>query len=73
MIAPAPGNVSLVFVELGAAIVALALLARVAGRWGLSAIPLYLLAVLGPILVRAAEPLIAWRAGPRPLAGGTDV
>src|SRR5258707_7681293 len=34
------------FIELGSAIVGLALLARLAGRWGFSAIPLYLLAGL---------------------------
>lgn len=37
---------SLVFVELGGAVIGLALLARLASRWGLSAIPLYLLAGL---------------------------
>lgn len=35
-----------VFIELGAAIAGLAILARVASRWGISAIPLYLLAGL---------------------------
>ena len=35
-----------VLIELGAAIVGLAILARLANRWGLSAIPLYLLAGL---------------------------
>src|SRR5205823_12805327 len=39
-------DVSLVFIELGAAVVGLALLARIASRWGFSAIPLYLLAGL---------------------------
>src|SRR5215831_5601177 len=39
-------DVSLVFVELGAAILGLAILARLANRWGFSAIPLYLLAGL---------------------------
>src|ERR1700686_4623503 len=39
-------DVSLVFVELGAVVVGLALLARIASRWGFSAIPLYLLAGL---------------------------
>jgi CPA2 family monovalent cation:H+ antiporter-2 len=34
------------FIELGSAIVGLALLARLAGRWGFSAIPLYLIAGL---------------------------
>jgi len=39
-------NVSHIFIELGLAIVDLALLARLANRWGFSAIPLYLLAGL---------------------------
>ena len=39
-------DISLVFVELGLAIIGLALLARLASRWGFSAIPLYLLAGL---------------------------
>src|SRR5712691_5318970 len=39
-------DVSFVFIELGLAIVGLAVLARLASRWGLSAIPLYLLAGL---------------------------
>jgi CPA2 family monovalent cation:H+ antiporter-2 len=39
-------NISLVFIELGIAIIGLALLARLASRWGFSAIPLYLLAGL---------------------------
>jgi len=39
-------DVSLVFLELGAAVVGLAVLARVANRWGFSAIPLYLIAGL---------------------------
>ena len=39
-------DASLIFVELGAAILGLALLARIASRWGFSAIPLYLLAGL---------------------------
>ena len=42
----AVGDVSWVLVELGAAIVGLAILARLANRWGFSAIPLYLLAGL---------------------------
>ncbi|PWU01356.1 MAG: cation/H(+) antiporter [Terriglobia bacterium] len=37
---------SLLFIELGAVVVGLAVLARVASRWGFSAIPLYLLAGL---------------------------
>lgn len=39
-------DVSLIFVELGAAVVGLAVLARIASRWGFSSIPLYLLAGL---------------------------
>jgi CPA2 family monovalent cation:H+ antiporter-2 len=39
-------DISLVFIELGCAIIGLALLARLASRWGFSAIPLYLLAGL---------------------------
>ncbi len=39
-------DTSLLFIELGLAIVGLAVLARLASRWGLSAIPLYLLAGL---------------------------
>ena len=39
-------NVSLIFIELGLAVIGLALLARLASRWGFSAIPLYLLAGL---------------------------
>jgi CPA2 family monovalent cation:H+ antiporter-2 len=39
-------NISLIFIELGVAIIGLALLARLASRWGFSAIPLYLLAGL---------------------------
>jgi len=35
-------NVSLIFIELGLAVIGLALLARLASRWGFSAIPLYL-------------------------------
>lgn len=37
------GELSLVFVELGAAVLGLAVLARIAGRFGVSTIPLYLL------------------------------
>ncbi len=40
------GNISWVFIELGTAVVGLAVLARLANRWGFSAIPLYLLAGL---------------------------
>src|SRR5712692_6635154 len=43
--APDP-NIALVFIELGAATLGLALLSRVASRAGVSAIPLYLLAGL---------------------------
>src|SRR5882724_7890562 len=39
-------DTSRMFIELGAAIVGLAVLARFANRWGFSAIPLYLLAGL---------------------------
>jgi monovalent cation:H+ antiporter-2, CPA2 family len=39
-------DVSVLFIELGLAIVGLALLARLANRWGFSAIPLYLIAGL---------------------------
>jgi len=39
-------DISLLFIELGVAIIGLALLARLASRWGFSAIPLYLLAGL---------------------------
>jgi CPA2 family monovalent cation:H+ antiporter-2 len=37
---------ALIFIELGAAIIGLAVLARIASRWGISSIPLYLLAGL---------------------------
>ncbi len=46
MLAAAASDASWVFIELGAAIVGLAILARLANRWGFSAIPLYLLAGL---------------------------
>jgi CPA2 family monovalent cation:H+ antiporter-2 len=39
-------EISLVFIELGIAIIGLAILTRLASRWGFSAIPLYLLAGL---------------------------
>src|SRR4051812_29519676 len=42
----AAANSARLFVELGGAIVGLAVLARLANRWGFSAIPLYLLAGL---------------------------
>jgi monovalent cation:H+ antiporter-2, CPA2 family len=38
-----PHDISLVFIELGAAIGGLGLLARLASRWGFSSVPLYLL------------------------------
>jgi CPA2 family monovalent cation:H+ antiporter-2 len=41
-----PGGTSFLFIELGAAIVGLAILARLASRFGFSTIPLYLLAGL---------------------------
>jgi CPA2 family monovalent cation:H+ antiporter-2 len=41
-----PHDFSYVFIELGLAFVGLAALARLANRWGFSAIPLYLLAGL---------------------------
>ncbi len=41
-----PREVSMLFIELGAAIVGLAILARLASRWQFSSIPLYLLAGL---------------------------
>ena len=40
---PVTHDMSLLFIELGLAVVGLAFLARVANRWGFSAIPLYLL------------------------------
>jgi monovalent cation:H+ antiporter-2, CPA2 family len=39
-------DISLVFIELGVVVIGLAVLARLANRWGFSAIPLYLLAGL---------------------------
>src|ERR1700745_3273693 len=39
-------GVSFLFIELGLVVVGLAVLARLAGHWGFSAIPLYLLAGL---------------------------
>jgi len=39
-------NLSLIFIELGAAVLGLAILSRVANRWGFSAIPLYLVSGL---------------------------
>jgi len=46
VLAAATGDVSLIFIELGAAVIGLAVLARLASRWGFSAIPLYLMAGL---------------------------
>lgn len=46
LLAAATSDVSMLFVELGAAIIGLAVLARVAGKLGYSAIPLYLIAGL---------------------------
>src|SRR3954470_24164 len=46
LVAGAASEISLVFIELGVAIVGLAILARLASRVGFSAIPLYLLAGL---------------------------
>ena len=43
---PATHDSSFVFIELGFVVVGLAVLARIASRWGFSAIPLYLLAGL---------------------------
>ena len=39
-------DISLIFIELGAVVIGLAVLARIASRFGFSAIPLYLLAGL---------------------------
>ena len=43
---PAAHDFSMMLVELGAALIGLAILARIASRWGISSIPLYLLAGL---------------------------
>lgn len=43
---PSAAHASISFIELGCAVIGLAVLARVASRWGFSAIPLYLLAGL---------------------------
>ncbi|MEO6829726.1 MAG: cation:proton antiporter [Acidobacteriaceae bacterium] len=43
---PSVAHASISFIELGCAVIGLAVLARVASRWGFSAIPLYLLAGL---------------------------
>lgn len=46
IVSPAVHDNSLLFVEVGLVVVGLAILARLASRWGFSAIPLYLLAGL---------------------------
>jgi CPA2 family monovalent cation:H+ antiporter-2 len=46
LLAAAGGDAALAFIELGAVAIGLAVLARLAGRWGLTAIPFYLLAGL---------------------------
>ncbi len=46
VIAAASGDAAVAFIELGAVAIALAVLARLAGRWGITAIPFYLLAGL---------------------------
>src|SRR5215471_2519342 len=58
---PAAHSITNLFIELGAVVLGLALLARIASRWGFSAIPLYLLAGLvfgngglAPLIVMAA-------------------
>ncbi len=43
---PSAAHASVSFIELGCAVIGLALLARIAGRWSISAIPFYLLAGL---------------------------
>src|SRR6266849_5693711 len=43
---PSTTHFSIVFIELGVAVIGLAVLARIASRWGFSAIPLYLVAGL---------------------------
>src|SRR6185437_8413928 len=43
---PSAVHASISFIELGSAVIGLAILARLASRWGFSAIPLYLLAGL---------------------------
>lgn len=61
--AAANADVALVFIELGLLIIGLAILTRVAGRWGFSAIPLYLLAGLafgngGLLPIRFSEEIV---------------
>ncbi len=46
ILAAAGGDAALAFIELGAVVIGLAVLARLAGRWGITAIPFYLLAGL---------------------------
>ncbi len=46
MFAAAGGDTALAFIELGAVAIGLAILARLSGRWGITAIPFYLLAGL---------------------------
>lgn len=46
LLAAGSSDAALAFVEIGALVLGLALLSRVAGRFGISAIPLYLLAGL---------------------------
>jgi monovalent cation:H+ antiporter-2, CPA2 family len=46
LLAAAPADGSVVFVELGAVALGLALLSRLAARWGMTAIPFFLLAGL---------------------------
>ena len=46
LFAAAGGEAALAFIELGAVAIGLAVLARLAGRWGITAIPFYLLAGL---------------------------
>lgn len=48
------GHFSALFVELGLIIAGLAVLARLAKRYGISAIPLYL-AIAGPVLARVVR------------------
>ena len=46
LLAAAGGDAALAFIELGVVAIGLAVLARLAGRWGITAIPFYLLAGL---------------------------
>ena len=67
-------DISLIFIELGAAIIGLALLTRLASRLGFSAIPLYLLAGLafgngGILPLQFSELRAARQAGHRRLLG----